>query len=102
MFQSHIVRWETDSRWHEACIICDLLGDWTVLRRWGSRFSSHGNFMVEPVFGYLEACRRMEETMPSGGIGRCPTDAWARMWGCFKPRVLTPKQPGQVAHRFCG
>ena len=61
MFQSHVVRWENASRWYEACIICDLLGDWTVFRRWGSRSTGHGGFLVEPVAGYLQACQRMDE-----------------------------------------
>lgn len=60
MFHSQSVRWETGSRWYEAMIIRDLLGDWTVLRRWGSRFTGRGGFMVEPVAGYLQACQRME------------------------------------------
>lgn len=31
MFQSEIVRWVSKDRWYHAYIVCDLLGDWTVV-----------------------------------------------------------------------
>ncbi len=36
-------RWETSSRWYEAELVHDLLGDWVVVRRWGGKGSKrHG------------------------------------------------------------
>ena len=32
-------RWETVQRWYEAELVRDLLGDWVVIRRWGSKTS---------------------------------------------------------------
>ena len=36
-------RWETAQRWYEAELVLDLLGDWVLMRRWGSKASrQHG------------------------------------------------------------
>lgn len=60
MFQGRTVRWETTDRWYEASIVRDLLDDWTVWRRWGSRHSTLGGSMVELAQGYDDACQRIK------------------------------------------
>lgn len=60
MFQSNIVRWESTNRWYEASIICDLLGDWMVIRRWGGLRNRRGGHKIDHFPGYLEACSHME------------------------------------------
>ncbi|MBD8234735.1 hypothetical protein IFU02_002630 (plasmid) [Pantoea agglomerans] len=32
-------RWESATRWYEAELMCDLFGDWLVVRRWGGLYS---------------------------------------------------------------
>lgn len=32
-------RWESVTRWYEAELMCDLFGDWLVVRRWGGLYS---------------------------------------------------------------
>lgn len=32
-------RWESSTRWYEAELMCDLFGDWLVVRRWGRLYS---------------------------------------------------------------
>ncbi|SEO99739.1 hypothetical protein [Nitrosovibrio sp. Nv6] len=32
-------RWETAQRWYEVELVRDLIGDWVVVRRWGSKAS---------------------------------------------------------------
>jgi hypothetical protein len=34
-----IWRWESEIRWYEAELVCDLLGDCLVVRRWGGLYS---------------------------------------------------------------
>ena len=34
-----IWRWESATRWYEAELISDLVGDWLVVRRWGGLYS---------------------------------------------------------------
>lgn len=34
-----IWRWESATRWYEAELMCDLFGDWLVVRRWGGLYS---------------------------------------------------------------
>ncbi|WP_175891668.1 hypothetical protein [Burkholderia cepacia] len=41
------VRWETARRWYEVELVCDLLGDWVLIRRWGGKESGrHGKKLV--------------------------------------------------------
>ena len=32
-------RWETAQRWYEVELVRDLLGDWVLMCRWGSKAS---------------------------------------------------------------
>ncbi|MFI0489711.1 MAG: hypothetical protein ACH344_10675 [Yersinia sp. (in: enterobacteria)] len=34
-----IWRWESEVRWYEAELLCDLFRDWLVVRRWGGLYS---------------------------------------------------------------
>ena len=60
-YQSEALRWETATRWYEASIIRDLLGDWTVVRRWGGRTNRLNGRLIEVVADYEAACRRLNE-----------------------------------------
>ena len=54
-------RWENPTRWYEALIVLDLLGDWTVVRRWGGRGSRLGNQLIEVVDDYPTAVTRVDK-----------------------------------------
>lgn len=61
LFRSDIRRWQTPSRWYSAAIVRDLLGDWTVVRRWGGRANRLHGQIIEVVDDYQTACRRLDE-----------------------------------------
>lgn len=42
-------RWETELRWYEAELVCDLFGDWLVVRRWGGLYSARHGTKTEVV-----------------------------------------------------
>ena len=42
-------RWETEYRWYEAEILCDLFGDWLIVRRWGGLYSDRLGEKTEVV-----------------------------------------------------
>lgn len=42
-------RWETELRWYEAELVCDLFGDWLVVRRWGGLYSDRHGTKTEVV-----------------------------------------------------
>lgn len=42
-------RWEKDTRYYQAIVHQDLLGDWVVLKMWGSKLSKLGSHAIEVV-----------------------------------------------------
>lgn len=60
MFQTHVQRWETHTRWYEISIVHDLLDDWTIVRRWGGLQSQHNGCLIEVVDSYDSACQRLD------------------------------------------
>ena len=42
-------RWESEYRWYEAEILCDLFGDWLIVRRWGGLYSDRHGEKTEVV-----------------------------------------------------
>lgn len=59
--QADTRRWHTASRWYFAAIVRDLLGDWTVVRRWGGRTNQLHGQIIEVVDSYPAARRRLDE-----------------------------------------
>lgn len=59
-YQADIRRWYTPSRWYYAAIVRDLLGDWTVVRRWGGRNNQLYGQMIEVVANYQAAYHRLD------------------------------------------
>lgn len=62
-------------RWYEASIVYDLLGDWTVVRRWGGRKNRLNGHLVEVVADYEAACRRLDAI--DAERRKRPTPYWA-------------------------
>lgn len=60
MFQSEIVRWVSKDRWYHAYIVCDLLGDWTVVRQWGGLHNRRGGQKIDHVSCFVEANAHMK------------------------------------------
>ena len=42
-------RWEKGTRYYQAIVHQDLLGDWVVLKMWGSKLSKLGSHAMEIV-----------------------------------------------------
>ncbi|WP_050453517.1 hypothetical protein [Candidatus Burkholderia verschuerenii] len=53
-------RWETNTRWYEAEIFCDLFGSWTVVRAWGGKGSRRHGGMIDVVQDEAAAVARIE------------------------------------------
>lgn len=45
-------RWEKDSRYYQATLRQDLLGDWVLVKRWGSRVNRQGQQKVVLLADY--------------------------------------------------
>lgn len=61
MFNSGYARWETDARWYEVVVIFDLLGDWTITRRWGSKSTRQGGFRIDLAASEADAYARIKQ-----------------------------------------
>ena len=46
--------WETAQRWYEVELVHDLLGDWVLMRRWGSKTSGRYGELTRVVAGKAE------------------------------------------------
>ncbi|HHH0405320.1 TPA: hypothetical protein ACPZJC_004194 [Yersinia enterocolitica] len=46
-------RWESVTRWYEAELMCDLFGDWLVVRRWGGLYSERYGTKTDVVPDFL-------------------------------------------------
>ena len=53
-------RWETVQRWYEAELVLDLLGDWVLMRRWGSKASRQYGELSHLVEGEAEGRQFIE------------------------------------------
>ena len=53
-------RWETAQRWYEVELVRDLLGDWLVIRRWGSKASRLYGELSHVVEGEAEGRQFIE------------------------------------------
>jgi hypothetical protein len=47
-------RWETAQRWHEVELVLDLLGDWVLMRRWGSKASRRHGEQIQPLHCWID------------------------------------------------
>ncbi len=54
-----LYRWETQDRFYQAWLGQDLLGDWTVLQQWGSKYTSLGSQLVACVKTEAEGLQRL-------------------------------------------
>lgn len=54
-------RWETAQRWYEAELVRDLLGDWVLMRRWGSKTSRQHGELSHLVAGEAEGKQFIEK-----------------------------------------
>jgi hypothetical protein len=54
-------RWETTQRWYEVELGRDLLGDWVVMRRWGSKASRRYGELCHVVAGEVEGRKFIEK-----------------------------------------
>ena len=54
-----LYRWETHDRFYQAWLGQDLLGDWTVLQQWGSKYTSLGSQLVAYVKTEAEGLQRL-------------------------------------------
>lgn len=46
-------RWESENRWYEAELLCDLFGDWLLIRRWGGLYNDRYGTKTEVVLDLL-------------------------------------------------
>jgi hypothetical protein len=53
-------RWETAQRWYEVELARDLLGDWVLMRRWGSKASRRCGEQTNVVAGEVEGRQFIE------------------------------------------
>ncbi len=53
-------RWETAQRWYEVELVRDLLGDWILMRRWGSKASRRYGELCNLVAGEAEGRQFIE------------------------------------------
>jgi hypothetical protein len=53
-------RWETAQRWYEAELVLDLLGDWVLMRRRGSKASRRCGELSRVVAGEAEGRQFIE------------------------------------------
>ncbi|QYF37971.1 hypothetical protein HZS91_05057 (plasmid) [Xanthomonas citri pv. citri] len=54
-------RWGTAQRWYEVELAHDLLGDWVVMRRWGSKDSHRHGEKPDLVSGETEGRHAIEQ-----------------------------------------
>ena len=54
-------RWEKDTRYYQAIVHQDLLGDWVVLKMWGSKLSKLGLHVIEVVDSQEQGRARVEQ-----------------------------------------
>jgi hypothetical protein len=55
-----LARWETQTRWYEAQIVCDLFGTWTIVRAWGGKGSRRHGGMIDVVDDQAAAVSRID------------------------------------------
>lgn len=56
-----MLRWEKNTRYYQASLHQDLLGDWVVFLMWGSRHSALGASRSILVKNQLEGQQRLNE-----------------------------------------
>ncbi len=54
-------RWETAQRWYEVELVCDLLGNWILMRRWDSKASRRYGELSHLVAGEVEGRQFIEK-----------------------------------------
>lgn len=65
-------RWETEARWYEAELLCDMFGDWVVIRSWGGMYSGLRGTKTDVVADMLSGVALLYEIDRERGARKPP------------------------------